>query len=186
MSRTTTLSLRLRQLVLAGLLAALSILCGKYLAIRGGDILRFSFENLPILLSGFVLGPLWGALTGAVADLLGCAMVGYTVNPLVTLGAVAIGLVGGILYRALGRLSLPWRVILSSLAAHIAGSILLKTWGLASYYDYPFPVLLLWRILNYLIIEILEGGLLLLLLRHKALRSALSHFEAPKKGGTQP
>ena len=51
------LSLHLQRLVIAGLLAALSILCGKYLAIRGGDVLRFSFENLPILLAGFALGP---------------------------------------------------------------------------------------------------------------------------------
>ena len=78
------------------MLAAVSIICGKYLAIRGGDILRFSFEDLPIIFAGISFGPIAGMLVGVVADLVGCVMVGYTVNPIVTLGAAAIGAFSGI------------------------------------------------------------------------------------------
>ena len=50
------------------MLAAISIICGKYLAIRGGDILRFSFENLPIIFAGVAFGPVAGALVGIVDE----------------------------------------------------------------------------------------------------------------------
>lgn len=175
-SNRSHLSLHLQRLVLAALLTALSILCGKYLAIRGGDILRFSFENLPILLSGFALGPLIGCLCGITADLVGCLLVGYQINPVVTLGAALIGLVGGLFFRWLRRLPLVWRVLISSLVAHLIGSVLVKTFGLAQFYDLPFPVLLAWRTLNYLIIEAIEAALLFFLLNHKAIRRPLLRF----------
>ena len=44
----------LRLLAVSAFLAALSIVCGKYLALPVGNVLRFSFENLPILLAGMM------------------------------------------------------------------------------------------------------------------------------------
>ena len=83
--------------VALAMLAAISIICGKYLAIPGGEVMRFSLESMPIILSGMAFGPVAGIAVGAVADLVGCFMVGYTVNPLVTLGAASIGAISGIL-----------------------------------------------------------------------------------------
>ena len=91
-------------LVISAFLAAISIVCGKYLAIRGGDVMRFSFENMPILMAGMLFGPVIGAVVGVVADLIGCVMVGYTINPVVTAGAAAIGFVGGVCYYILGKI----------------------------------------------------------------------------------
>ena len=78
--------------VLLAMMVAISILMGKYLAINMGETLRFSLENTPIILSGIAFGPLAGAAVGIVADLVGCLMVGYTINPIVTLGAAVIGI----------------------------------------------------------------------------------------------
>ena len=83
----------LRVTVFSALLAAISIVCGKYLAFNMGDFLRFSFENLPIIFAGMAFGPLIGALVGVVADLVGCLLVGYAINPIITVGAAAIGLI---------------------------------------------------------------------------------------------
>ena len=164
-------------LVLLSLLSALSILFGKYLAIPGGDVLRFSFENLPILLAAMHFGPIAGALVAAVADLLGCVMVGYTINPLVTLGAIAIGLVGGIAPRYLPkRLPRLVRIIFSISLAHLCGSVFIKTIGLAAYYTMPFAVLMLWRLLNYTIIAALESALLYLLSKNPAIAKQLRAF----------
>ena len=77
-SKRRALRGHLQRLVFASFLAALSIVFGKYLAIRGGDIMRFSFENLPLLLSGMLLGPAIGTMTAIVADLVGCVLVGYS------------------------------------------------------------------------------------------------------------
>ena len=78
---------------ICAILAAFSIILGKYLAINVGENFRFSMENLPILLAGLYLGPLAGAIVGAVADLVGCLLVGYAINPIITLGAVSIGFI---------------------------------------------------------------------------------------------
>ncbi len=163
----------LRVTVACSLLVALSIVCGKFLQFPVGEALRFSFENLPILLAGMVFGPLAGALVGTVADLIGCLAVGYAINPLVTLGAAAIGLIGGGVYRLAKELPLGWRVTLAVAAAHLVGSVVIKTFGLAQFYTLPFTELMLWRLLNYAIVGAAEGLLLVALLKNKTLRAML-------------
>lgn len=163
----------LRVTVACSLLVALSIVCGKFLQFPVGEALRFSFENLPILLSGIAFGPLAGALVGIVADLIGCLLVGYAINPLVTLGAAAIGLIGGGVYRLAGKLPHGWRVTLAVVAAHLVGSVVIKTFGLAQFYTLPFTELMLWRLLNYAIVGAAESLLLVALLKNKTLRAML-------------
>ena len=160
----------LQLLAVSAFLAALSIICGKYLALSLGNVLRFSFENLPILLAGMMFGPVAGALVGAVADLVGCLMVGYTINPLVTLGAVCIGVLGGLLFRLTRRLPLLWQTCLTVILAHLVASVIVKTFGLAAYYNMPLHILMLWRLLNYVIVGVAEWLLLYTVLRNHGLR----------------
>ena len=163
-------SMPLYRLALCAFLTALSIVCGKFLKIPVGDVLRFSFENLPILFAGLVFGPVEGVLVGVVADLLGCVLYGYAVNPLVTAGAVCIGLVSGLGGIALRRLPLVWRVVLTTTAAHLVGSVVVKTLGLAQYYSMPLLPLMGWRSLNYVIVGVAEAFALCLLLRNKGIQ----------------
>ena len=160
----------LYRLALCAFLVALSIVCGKFIKIPVGDVLRFSFENLPILFAGLVFGPMEGVLVGVVADLLGCVLYGYAVNPLVTLGAVCIGLLAGLGGRCLRRWPIPWRVALTTAVAHLVGSVGIKTLGLAQYYAMPLLPLMGWRLLNYLVVGVVEAVLLCLLLRHSGIR----------------
>ena len=164
------------------MLAAVSIICGKDLAIRGGDILRFSFENLPIIFAGISFGPIAGMLVGVVADLVGCVMVGYTVNPIVTLGAAAVGAFSGISEIAFKRLGVRGAVntVISVAIAHIIGSVFIKTFGLSAYYDLPLWALMLWRLLNYVIVGALEAALLVVLLKNKGVTRLISDMK-PKK-----
>lgn len=174
----------LKVMVAASLLAAMSIVCGKYLAFGVGNVLRFSFENLPIILAGMLFGPVVGATVGAAADIIGCLLVGYTLNPVITVGAAAIGFVGGTAYGLFmhkTRLCQGLCVSISVAAAHICGSVLIKTFGLAVFYDMPFPVLLLWRFVNYLIIGAIEAALLCFVLKNKAVTSALGSYEVKRK-----
>ena len=159
-------------LVISAFLAAISIVCGKYLAIRGGDVMRFSFENMPIIMAGMLFGPVVGAVVGVVADLIGCVLVGYTINPVVTAGAALIGFIGGLGYYILGKIKkFPYglKISASVAAAHLIGSVVIKTVGLAAFYDMPLGALMLWRLLNYLIVGVLEGVILWYLLKNKAL-----------------
>ena len=173
----------LKVTAMLAMLVAISIICGKYLAIRGGDILRFSFENLPIIFAGLSFGPVAGILVGVVADLVGCVMVGYTINPLVTLGAAAIGAISGLsgmLFRKLGIKG--WlNISLSVATAHIVGSVLIKTFGLAAFYDLPLWALMLWRLLNYVIVGAVEAALLIILLKNREIARLISEMRQKKK-----
>lgn len=173
----------LKHTVALAMLIAVSVVCGKYLAIRGGDILRFSFENLPIIFAGIAFGPISGALVGVIADLIGCVLVGYAINPIVTVGAAAIGIVSGFCTLLLRKIKLPYTaiIIISALAAHTVGSVLIKTFGLAVFYDMPVIILMLWRLLNYAIVGTVECALLIVLLRNKQLLKVIGSMKIDLK-----
>lgn len=161
----------LRKLIYAALLAAMSILLGKYLAITTPTH-RFSFENLPILAGAILLGPIYGMAIGITADLLGSLMVGYAIIPLITVCAALIGFTAGLLRRVTRRLPLPLSLACSVYGAHIVGSVLAKTAVLSYAYGSPFWVLFGTRTLLYAITATLEFLLLLALLRHDGIRRA--------------
>lgn len=154
-------------------LASLSIILGKYLAINFGDTIRLSFENLPILLAGLYFGPLAGALVGVVADLVGCLLVGYSINPIITLGAASIGLLAGFAGNIKSKLKIPLCLLLS----HTVGSILIKTVGLWVYFQAPFLATLGTRTLTYLVIALAEGAILYALSKSRALRNATDRIK---------
>ena len=171
-----------RALCLAALLAAMSLILGKFLQIPTpfAEFVRISFENLPVILAGLVLGPLAGAMTGAVADLVGCLAYGYSINPLITLGAASAGLVAGVVGWALSHTPLLLRLSLSAVAAHLVGSVGIKTAGIAAWYlskyDLGYFELTLWRLLNYTIIAVLEIAILYALLRHRGFQKQLERM----------
>ena len=177
----------LKVAVALAMLSAISIILGKYLAIPGGEVLRFSFENLPIILAGIAFGPVGGIMVGAVADLLGCLLVGYTINPMVTLGAVSIGLLSGIVWKLVKGRSMKriFKTAITVGIAHLIGSVLIKTVGLAVFYDMHILVLMLWRLLNYLIVGVLEGVVLYALLGNRMIAKGADRVTAlitPKMG----
>lgn len=168
----------LKLIAALAILTALSIVLGKYLAIRVGDVMRFSLESMPIIFAGMAFGPAAGIAVGVVADLVGCVMVGYTVNPVVTIGAAAIGLISGGYIYLTGKIKLNHKLLtlITVAAAHIVGSVIIKTVGLAVYYDMPFIILMLWRMLNYLIVGIIDGVTVYILLNNKGVQLQLKNL----------
>ncbi|MBQ8372308.1 MAG: folate family ECF transporter S component [Clostridia bacterium] len=162
----------LRVSVTLAMLAAISIVCGKFLALNLTDFMRFSFENLPVIFAGIMYGPLAGAAVGAVADLLGSIMVGYAINPIITVGAATVGLVSGVTWWLTGILDkLPHGLSIGITVgvAHIIGSVIIKSLGLMVFYSIPLYLLMAWRLLNYLIVGVVEGLLIYILTKSPAL-----------------
>ena len=148
-------------LVYAAMLAAISVVIGifcKNFLNFGNGLFRITLENFPIILSGLAFGPVVGALVGAVADIISFMLSTQTlaISPVVTLGAAAVGAVSGLVSHYLVKREGNARVILSVLAAHLVGSVLIKSVGLFAYYEW----LVLWRIPTYAVIAALECGLL--------------------------
>ena len=68
-----------RNLILMAALIAMQIILARFLSIQVSDILRISFESVPVILAGMWLGPLSGAIVALVADILGTIIHGYGV-----------------------------------------------------------------------------------------------------------
>lgn len=149
------------------LLAAISLVFGKFLAFNIGEWFRLSFENLPIILAGYLFGIPAGALCGIVADLVGCLLRGYSINPIITLGAAVVGAMAGMFGRK-GVLKTP-RLGLSVVTAHTAGSIIIKSLGIQLFYATPLAALL-WRVPSYAAVAAAEYIIIRILMGNKGFR----------------
>lgn len=165
-----------KTLVTCSLLAALSIIFGKFLAIPVSDTLRFSFENTPLFLAGFTFGPIIGGTVALVADIVGSLLRGYAINPLITLGAVSIGVLGGLFFKALKNAPTFFRVLLPIIIAHIIGSLLIKTFGLSFMSGTPFTELFLMRTVNYLIIIPVDTLVIYFLYKNRSFNKLMESF----------
>lgn len=145
-----------RTLVFASLCAAFSVVFGKLLQIPVGDSVRISFESLPILFASLILGPVWGAVTGLVADLVGCFVMAYAINPIVTAGAVAVGFLPALFVRNASRFS---GVFFPVLIAHAVGNMCIKSLGLYLYFQTPLAFILA-RVAVSFVLSVLESFLL--------------------------
>ena len=132
-----------RTLTAMALLIAMSIVFSRVLSISTGFV-RFNLGSLPVLLAG------------------------YAINPLITLGAASIGLVGGLGWRKLSHLRTGNRLWCSVLAAHFVGSMVINSLALHIFYGYAWAVLIA-RIPNALVLTAVNTVLLRILLENRAL-----------------
>ncbi|MBQ9080079.1 MAG: folate family ECF transporter S component [Clostridia bacterium] len=171
-----------RVLTAAALLAAMSLILGKFLQIPNplSDIFRISFENLPVIFAGFCFGPVVGGTVGAVADIVGCLLYGYTINPIITLGAAAVGIVSGIMANYIVKRPRWLSIAAATFAAHAVGSVVVKSLGLAAWYLSSYNMglveLMLWRALLYAVIGTAEFLLIYLLTSHRAVAGIIERL----------
>lgn len=165
-------------MVVAALFVAMSIVLGKVLSVTAGAF-RISFENLPVLMAGLFFGPAVGMCVGAAADIIGCIIVGYTINPIITLGAICIGFLSGFVSHATFHCDFSAhklaKIAVSVFTAHIFGSMLIKSVGMAVYFGYTIEVLAL-RIPLYIGIGALETMIIFLLMSNRGFNSALERL----------
>ncbi len=84
-------------LVSLGVLTAIQLILSRLLAINIGGFSRIALGPVATIMAGLWFGPAGGALTGFTADLLGCLMQGYAVNPFITISAVLWGVIPALL-----------------------------------------------------------------------------------------
>ena len=137
-----------RTLTMLALLVAMSIVFSRVLSIS--------------------TGPGAGFAVGAVADMIGGVLAGYAINPLITLGAGAIGLVAGLAWQKLPGLRTGLRLQISVLLGHFVGSMVITSLALRIFYGYPWATLAV-RIPNALILAAVNTVLLRILLENRTL-----------------
>ena len=184
--RNISLFGNLRVMVCTALFVALSIVFGKFLQIPNPfqEFIRISFENTPIIMAGMFFGPAVGVVTGVAADIIGCVLYGYSINPIITLGAAFVGFLSGIVAHYIVKKPLWLKTLISVLLSHAIGSVIIKSLGLAAWYLAKYNIALhefmLWRLLNYTMIGAAEFALIYALLRNRSFSSQLERMMRKK------
>ena len=99
---------------------------------------RLTFENLPIILAGYVLGPVYGAVIAFSADAISClCSPNPALNPVISLGAVLVGIISGTIPKILKKQS-AFVLALSVLISHLVGQVIVKSIGKIIYFGMPW------------------------------------------------
>ena len=141
-----------RELVNLSLLIALQIILTRVFVIDLGAY-RISLGSVATILAGLWIGPLAGGICGFTADILGCFLKGFVVNPFITLAAMAWGIIPALSMRlfekkmktAKGRsVLLCGSIVLTALFS----SLLLTTAGLVIFLGYQLYAILPGRLVQ--------------------------------------
>lgn len=147
-----------KTLILMALFAAISIILARFMVIWLTNSVRISFGGIPILLAGLLLGPIAGGFTGAVADIVGATLFSpFPWYPPLTLPAVLVGILPGLLKPLLLKEVRLWRVYLIIFLTNIVTSIGLTTWLLSGLYGTGYFQLLVVRAPISLAVAVVEG-----------------------------
>lgn len=154
---------KVRKIAFSGILVAISIIFTRFfpinIMIAGVLGIRISFGGIPVMMGGFLMGPLYGALSGILADI-----IGFAINPMgpyhpgFTLTAALSGFLPGLLAKMKGY-SVDWSfrsLLLAIAATELITSLVLNTLWLSMMYDKGFFVFLPGRAVSALLLIPLE------------------------------
>ena len=116
------------------LLAALSVVLARLIAVMPNESTRFSIEAIPIFLAGMLFGPIPGAMVGFAADFVGCLFSGYGYNPIFCVPPILYGLSAGLFRYYLCAKPNLLRITLGWLPPVVLGSVLYQSATLALMY----------------------------------------------------
>ncbi len=138
-------------IVSLGLLAAMQIVLSRFFAINVGGFGRFTLGPVAVIMAGLWFGPAGGALTGITADLLGCLIQGYMVNPLITMAAAAWGIIPALFRPESGQPKKKQILLLAGgvLLSGVVSSLILNTMGLVLILGYNFYAIMPTRLLQF-------------------------------------
>ena len=118
---------RLRILIFAGLLAAMSFVLKLYLSFTTFD-LRVSFYDLPLILGSILFGPFIGGVIGFASDFAYITMAGFPFSFWMALSALTWGILPWVIYRHDSTLFLSLAIIITSLVAFSFNTYQLFIW----------------------------------------------------------
>lgn len=120
-----------RDLVTAGLMLAIGIILPSTIHLTGVNGAVFLPMHIPVLMTGFILGPYLGAVVGFLTPLLNHAITGMPPQPVLWLMLVELflyGLVSGIFYKKL-KVGLVLSLIISMVVGRIGSALALILLG---------------------------------------------------------
>ena len=123
-----------RMLVTMALLSAIEVVLARFIVPMPNPTMRFSIEAVPIIVAGYLYGPVAGAIVGLVGDAVGTLFSGYGYNPLFAVPPMLIGLCAGLMRPMLYKKVSFLRILATFLPAVIVGSVLWQSYWLSFFY----------------------------------------------------
>ena len=159
-----------RVLTTAALLAALSavigIICKNLFTFN--IYYRLTFENAPIILAGLLYGPVVGTMVGVCADAVSCLMSSNpALNPIISLGAAAVGLISGLVPKLIRR-GVRTQTVTAVILAHLVGQVGIKSVAKMIYFGMPWQGIFLGLAFS-AVVGVVEGLLLCWMRSNKSL-----------------
>lgn len=143
-----------KTLVFMALIVAMHLVLTRVFVIELGAY-RIALGSVCTILGGLWLGPAAGAVCGLAADLLGCFMRGYAINPIITFAAVCWGLLPALMKPILSEKSKKAKtigiVVIVSITSLIS-SLILTTAGLVLVQGYNFYAIFPGRVVQFVIL----------------------------------
>ncbi len=170
----STGKLTTRTLVICALLISMAVVLGQFSFMVGPSV-RIGFSRIPIIVSGMLLGPLAGGLTGIVHDLINFIMRpagGF--HPGFTLSAMMTGMIPGFVvqlslfsgfkkFNKSGKAFTLTNVIFSVAAVYVIVTLLMNTYWLSQLIGDSYLVLLPVRASTQLLANVVNAMVILLL-----------------------
>lgn len=142
-----------KTLVFMALLVAMHLVLTRVLVIELGAY-RISVGSVCTILAGLWLGPVAGGVSGFAADIIGCFMKGYAINPLITVAAVLWGVVPALikpLWASKSKKAKTVGMTVSVVITAVFSSLVFTTAGLVLFMGYPFLAIMPGRLVQFVI-----------------------------------
>ena len=142
-----------KTLVFMALLIAMHLVLTRVLVIDLGAY-RISVGSVTTILAGLWLGPVAGGVCGFCADIIGCFMKGYAVNPFITVAAILWGVLPALAKPFFAKRKKTGKTVgicVSIVVTAVLSSLVLTTAGLVIMLGYNFYAIMPGRLVQFAI-----------------------------------
>ncbi len=142
-----------KTLVFMALLIAMHLVLTRVLVIDLGAY-RISVGSVTTILAGLWLGPVAGGVCGFCADIIGCFMKGYAVNPFITVAAILWGVLPALAKPFFANRKKTGKTVgicVSIVVTAVLSSLVLTTAGLVIMLGYNFYAIMPGRLVQFAI-----------------------------------
>lgn len=142
-----------KTLVFMAALVSMHLVLTRILVLDLGPY-RISVGSVCTILAGLWLGPVAGGTCGFAADIIGCFMKGYAVNPLITIAAILWGVIPALARKMMAGKSKKNKMVIISISVIVTAvlsSLVITTAGLVWIMGYNFYAIMPGRLVQFVI-----------------------------------
>lgn len=143
-----------KTLVFMALLVSMHLVLTRVFVIELGAY-RISVGSVATILAGLWLGPVAGGVCGFTADIIGCLIKGYAVNPFITVAAILWGVLPGLARTFMAERSKKGKTVvicISIVITAVLSSLVFTTAGLVLMLGYNFYAIMPGRLIQFVIL----------------------------------